>query len=122
MSNIRIKISYKNSEHDIILRAESYDCNPSLGIIERAAAVSKKQRKRRLTRKEFVKGAKSVAKSVAGVGLAEENIIATRKEICNKCEFREGGKCGKCGCFLRHKTRLASESCPISRWGTANKR
>ncbi len=62
-------------------------------------------------------GVKGVAKSVAGVGLASDAVIDDRRSICETCQYRKGGACGKCGCSIFHKTRLASEQCPMSYWG-----
>lgn len=41
---------------------------------------------------------------------------AARAEICEKCEFG-GILCKKCKCFLKVKICIASESCPIGKWG-----
>lgn len=47
--------------------------------------------------------------------------IARRREHCDDCEHRREGilldSCGKCGCFIVLKTRLALEGCPAGRWG-----
>lgn len=45
---------------------------------------------------------------------------ARRLAICKApCEFWDAKqeKCVKCGCYGNFKTRLASESCPIGKWG-----
>lgn len=40
-----------------------------------------------------------------------------RMEICTACPFMGSDKrCGKCGCFLPAKTRVAKASCPIGLW------
>jgi len=39
-----------------------------------------------------------------------------RLEICRTCPFFNGTNCQKCGCFVRFKTRLATEHCPIQKW------
>lgn len=40
-----------------------------------------------------------------------------RMAICDKCPFKgDDQRCGKCGCFLPAKTRVAKSSCPIGRW------
>ena len=38
-----------------------------------------------------------------------------RVEICEACEF-SGILCKKCGCFIKTKICIASESCPIGKW------
>jgi len=39
-----------------------------------------------------------------------------RLDICAKCDERAGPICGNCGCFLRAKTILEEEECPIGKW------
>lgn len=41
-----------------------------------------------------------------------------RLSICKACEFFEPsfGMCSKCNCFMRFKTWLATEHCPIDKW------
>jgi hypothetical protein len=42
---------------------------------------------------------------------------AERMAICSKCPFMGDDKrCGKCGCFLPAKTRVAKATCPIGKW------
>jgi len=62
-------------------------------------------------------GAIGITKSVSGIGVACPNEIASRLAICENCEIREGKKCGDCGCYIEHKTRLANEECPKGYWG-----
>lgn len=49
--------------------------------------------------------------------LAPMRIVAARMEMCNLCEFESEGSCAACKCLLLSKTALASEKCPINRWG-----
>ena len=53
--------------------------------------------------------------------LAPAVFVAARMAICQACPFAEIGKnkkyfCGKCGCVLEAKTRLAGEQCPVGKW------
>lgn len=74
----------------------------------------------------LIRGSIGLTKSVLGIDLATEADIAARREICRSCEFSEKRidpdgsvkvrRCMKCGCFIAHKTRLASEECPIGLW------
>jgi hypothetical protein len=50
---------------------------------------------------------------------AERDEIDKRLAICRSCEFyrTSDGACAKCGCFIKLKARLATEECPIDRWG-----
>lgn len=50
---------------------------------------------------------------------ADEHLIAARRDICEKCPFVKKVKrlkCGKCGCFLRLKTFLIAQKCPMGFW------
>ncbi len=69
----------------------------------------------------YVRGAGKLVKAGLGVGRAADDVIAERRRICQGCEkFTRTavfGRCGECGCFVRAKTTLAGESCPIGKWG-----
>jgi hypothetical protein len=39
-----------------------------------------------------------------------------RARICQACEFQRQGVCVKCGCFLKAKTWLKAEACPVGKW------
>ena len=61
--------------------------------------------------------AKAVTKYVAAGGKKiEEPQYAERMAICDNCEYRSGGRCLKCGCFLELKATWASADCPIGKW------
>jgi len=69
---------------------------------------------------------KNVTKSVAKVAVAAANhkVIKASKEteqqrinICTTCELFENNRCKKCGCYLAAKRKIATESCPIGKWG-----
>lgn len=50
---------------------------------------------------------------------ANERLSICRGSSKNEpCEyyFRPTGSCKKCGCFVRLKTRIANQSCPINKW------
>ena len=68
------------------------------------------------TKNKLMTGAKGLFKSILGIGLATQEVITARQIICDSCEFKEESKCGKCGCWLVHKTRIAEESCPMGYW------
>lgn len=58
--------------------------------------------------------------------LVTNEVVKERLAICNDCEFYTSnenlmnptglGRCRKCGCFTRFKTKLSTESCPIGKW------
>ena len=71
----------------------------------------------------------SLARVVKGVVkgervLSDDTEVARRMSICEgdenrpKCDFFDPdlGRCLKCGCFSKFKTRLLRESCPIDKW------
>lgn len=74
--------------------------------------------------KHIVHGAARLAQSAAGVGLADATTIERRRAICRACEHavpcqanpKRYCKCARCGCWLKHKTRLAGERCPVGKW------
>jgi len=49
---------------------------------------------------------------------SQEEIVKSRLEICNSCEFfvKSTVQCRKCGCFMKLKTRLEKAKCPIKKW------
>ena len=50
--------------------------------------------------------------------------ITIRQErlgICGDCPHNHGGVCSRCGCFLKAKARVATEACPLNKWGTYEK-
>lgn len=38
------------------------------------------------------------------------------RNICQPCVFREGFKCGECGCFLEEKIAMEDQVCPVGFW------
>jgi len=51
--------------------------------------------------------------------LVDEKTRATRLITCvTKCnEYLDlTGQCGKCNCFVRIKTELKNEACPLKKW------
>jgi hypothetical protein len=49
---------------------------------------------------------------------SDRELIESRLEICNKCEWFHKGlaKCRKCGCFMKLKSTLKQAECPIGKW------
>ena len=77
--------------------------------------------KRMPSKKHQVKNAaKSLIRNVSS-GFRFVSLLARdeRFRICNKCPYLKHRlllRCSKCGCSLKLKTRLESESCPINKW------
>lgn len=61
--------------------------------------------------------AKGIFKSAKDLATGGTTDPTARMEICNTCPFKgKDQRCGKCGCFLPAKTRIAKSSCPIGLW------
>jgi hypothetical protein len=45
-----------------------------------------------------------------------DQMPAQRMATCDQCEFKNGSRCGKCGCNLNLKTLLMEFHCPIGKW------
>ncbi|EKR55197.1 DUF6171 family protein (plasmid) [Leptospira interrogans] len=52
--------------------------------------------------------------------MIEKKDLDHRLEICLSCSLLLKGflseRCSVCGCFVRLKTKLKQESCPIKKW------
>ena len=69
------------------------------------------------------RGAKGLSKYHMGVGLASEDVVNDRKNVCLSCKYiknpkpdLKGSKCKLCGCLIRAKTALRQETCPKNKW------
>ena len=63
---------------------------------------------------DMAKGLIKSAKDLASGGVTDPK---ARMDVCNTCPFKgKDQRCGKCGCFLPAKTRIAKSSCPIGLW------
>ena len=61
-----------------------------------------------------------ISRSLSGGPVAvSADETATRLAICSQCEFyrTSDGTCSQCGCFIRLKAKLATEACPLDKWG-----
>lgn len=67
----------------------------------------------------FVHGILGISQSLLNIN-TNDKIAINRLAICHSCEFVKGDppntKCGKCSCFLKYKTRLIKEKCPLKKW------
>ena len=83
-------------------------------------------------------GKAAINKIGANVDVAPDDVISFRRDICRNCDYAKrknerkdrvkDGKptngltwytqCNICNCFLGPKTSLASEECPLKKWGT----
>ena len=70
-----------------------------------------------------LKGAVKAVKAAVGLDQAPERVIESRREVCRQCDratrHKDGVrvlKCLECSCWIKLKTRLAGEKCPLGRW------
>ena len=78
----------------------------------------------RLADRRLVRGAIGISKSMLGMGVAPPNVQKKRMELCQECPKAVRCAphappvcfCKACGCYLKHKTRLKSERCPMGKW------
>ena len=49
---------------------------------------------------------------------ADQDLIQSRLEICNQCEWlhKRLQKCRQCGCFMHLKSTLKQAKCPLEKW------
>jgi len=85
--------------------ASKYTGPTSLQQAETAATAAKKVFKQMISG-EYVK--------------ADKETIEKRRNICEECPLFKrrfwGNSCRECGCFVRPKTILLTEFCPLDKW------
>jgi hypothetical protein len=64
--------------------------------------------------KNLVRSAWDFANS--GFELASDDEQEIRYNICSICDYLTGGRCSKCGCFMKFKAKIKVVSCPDGRW------
>jgi hypothetical protein len=63
----------------------------------------------------------------AGFATTPPEALATREATCRACPewdaaaLNATGRCRKCGCSTWAKLRMATERCPIGKWGAVDK-
>lgn len=57
------------------------------------------------------------------IGRVSNDVFKKRLEICKSCPhlMKWTNQCKECGCFMDLKAKLPNASCPIHKWGTAEK-
>ena len=58
----------------------------------------------------------AIVKFMAYGKIVDNDELKKRRIICKDCEFRMKKKCNLCGCYIKYKTRLSTESCPEKKW------
>lgn len=55
---------------------------------------------------------------INGTASLEKEEVARRLAICEGCEYfhAKSKRCTQCGCFLKWKTAMRSQHCPIDKW------
>lgn len=60
---------------------------------------------------------KAVGRFVSdGMRTVSKEEYENRLRICDKCEYRRGNRCLKCGCGLQIKAKGRAFDCPIGKW------
>jgi hypothetical protein len=72
-------------------------------------------------------GSALVAHAATGFERVPPEVHAERRALCDACEHHnpDNDTCRKCGCYLSRlggKLAMASEACPIGKWGTYSKK
>jgi len=47
---------------------------------------------------------------------ADKKVIASRKQICESCDKRNGAFCSICHCLISWATAMPGKSCPAGKW------
>lgn len=50
-----------------------------------------------------------------------EEVWVHRQVLCIQCPQFDGSQCRVCTCFIALKTEVATESCPLGKWGPATR-
>ena len=70
--------------------------------------------------KSLASTAKKASSSIAsGKKITSTAELAQKRlDICNKCPSLDHkyDRCMECGCFVKAKTRLSFEDCPLDKW------
>lgn len=62
------------------------------------------------------RGAVGMTRAITGTDPVTRETRLMRQAECDACEHRRGPMCGRCGCVVAAKIRVASEACPVGRW------
>ena len=72
---------------------------------------------------QLAHGAVGLTKALVGIDRAPAAVIAARRAICQQCDratrHRDGvrvRRCLECKCWIKLKTRIAGETCPLGKW------
>lgn len=65
-----------------------------------------------------LRAAKAIATGSQVAALPET--VVQRKAICHSCDKWIKGGCELCGCFTALKIKLATEACPLGKWGVVS--
>jgi len=74
--------------------------------------------------KKIAAGVVGLTKAALNIDRAPDDVIEQRRATCRACPFASPCTsnplkfctCMKCGCVLKAKTKIASESCPVGKW------
>jgi hypothetical protein len=58
----------------------------------------------------------AMIKFIAYGNIVDAEELKRRRNTCKDCVFKIKRKCDLCGCYIKYKTRLSTESCPEKKW------
>ncbi len=64
--------------------------------------------------KGLAKNIKAIVES--GFEVCSNSIHEARYKKCKQCEYFVCGRCTRCGCFMKLKTKFKSMNCPMGYW------
>lgn len=72
----------------------------------------------------IIHGVVGLTQSALGINSAPDDVIQQRRELCRACpeattyhgDPTRFSQCRVCKCFLKAKTQLQTESCPLGKW------
>ena len=112
-----LEISYNNKDHNELILANGQRIVLDSEIIKHINKITRTSRF-----KNIIQAFKRVfTQLVQNKSIyANKQLIKSRQATCETCPFKNSKflitKCTICGCVIRAKTKLATESCPLEKW------
>jgi hypothetical protein len=115
-----------NPDDPIVLNALMTIQQPDIYSLDRIPEEEKEEeiKKSLPSNMQMIKSLSSSLKNVSKALIKGEKVRLSKGEaeermkICASCEeyIKEENRCNLCGCYMRVKTRIATEKCPIGKW------
>ena len=115
-----------NPDDPIVLNALMTIEQPDMYSLDRIPEEKKEEEVRKSfpSNSQMIKNLSSSLKNASKAFMKGEKVKSTKAEaearmkICASCEeyIKEENRCNLCGCYMRVKVVVATESCPIKKW------